>query len=434
MEKVTRTVWGWTRGLTKHRRRKLVCVAALVASLSLGSAVVFLGTYGEIGKCTTVYPSLEVESLAGAAYFSSDYHEAREKFRDAIEAAGATTIETIPHPHAKGPTEETLSVDVALFGPKDATKFLVIVSGTHGVEGFSGSAIQVGLIREQVVSSPPDGIGVLLIHALNPHGMAHGRRFNEENVDLNRNFRDHSNNKPYPKNLHYKELAPAIAPESVCFWSEVGSWWSLLSHKIRHGAKATQAAISQGQYSHADGLFYGGNSAAWSNATLRSIADRYLSNAKRVIVVDVHTGLGAFGDYEMILNDPVESEVFRCATDIWGETRLKSTLPSGDDRDLSESAHLTGTLKRGITENLDVPVTAVALEFGTLPSIQVFKALRAENWLHHHGDDNDPRAAAIKESLLRAFYPNSDQWKASVWNQGRDVIEKALSWLKNNPG
>ncbi len=72
------------------------------------------------------------------------------------------------------------------------------------------------------------------------------------------------------------------------------------------------------------------------------------------------------------------------ATDIWGKTRLKSTLPSEDDYDPSESAHVTGSLKRGITDNLDAQVTAVALEFGTLPSIQVFKTLRAENWLHHH--------------------------------------------------
>lgn len=423
MEKVTRTVLERTRDLTKRHRNKLVCVAALVASLASG--IVFLGTYGEIGESATAYPSLELESLAGVVYFSSDYREARDRFLEAVKAAGATTIETIPHSHAKGPKDETLSIDVAQFGPKDAKKFLVIVSGTHGVEGFAGSAIQVGLIREQVVSSPPDGIGVLLIHALNPYGMANGRRFNEENVDLNRNFRDHS--EPYPENLKYEKLASVIAPKSVSFWPEVGSWWRLLSYRARHGTKATQAAISQGQYSHADGLFYGGNSVAWSNTALRSIADRYLSKSKRVVVVDVHTGLGAFGDYEIILNDPVDSEVFQRAIGIWGN-RVKSTM-----RD-SASPHVTGALKRGITDNLGVQVTTVSLEFGTLPSIQVFKALRAENWLHHHGDENDPKAEAIKESLLRAFYPNSVEWKASVWNQGRDVIESTLSWLKKNPG
>ena len=94
---------------------------------------------------------------------------------------------------------------------------------------------------------------------------------------------------------------------------------------------------------------------------------------------------------------------------------------------------LSGTLIRGITASLRGQVTPVCLEFGTLPPKQVFKALRAEGWLHHHGDENDPKARQIKTCLLHAFYPNSDQWKASVWNQGRDVVEKALIWLEDNP-
>jgi hypothetical protein len=259
--------------------------------------------------------------------------------------------------------------------------------------------------------------------------MANGRRFNERNVDLNRNFRNHSER--HPTNPHYEKLATAIAPKTVSFWSEVGSWWRLLCHRITHGKEAAQAAVSQGQYSHADGLFYGGNDAAWSNTTLRSIAERYLSNANRVVVVDIHTGLGKFGDYEIILNDPIASDQFKRATSIWGETRVKSTLPAESDHHASESAHVTGTLKRGIKESLSAQVTAVGLEFGTLPSMQVFKALRAENWLHHHGNKDDPNAEAIKESLLRAFYPNSVEWKAAVWHQGRDVIEMALDWLDN---
>ena len=411
---------------------KLVCVAVLVANLGAGIIIFFLGTYGEIGKCTSTYPSIKFKSETAKMYFSADYFEAREKFLEVVRDSGATTVENIKLSSAKGPNDEELFTDVVLFGPRDAKTFLVIVSGTHGVEGFAGSAIQVGLINEKVVSSPPDGIGILLIHALNPYGMANGRRFNEDNVDLNRNFRDHRATPP--GNPHYEELASAIAPKSVSFRSEVVSWFSLLAYRARHGDEAIQAAITQGQNSHHDGLFYGGTSDAWSNTTLRSVADRYLANSKRVVVVDVHTGLGAFGDYEIILNDPVASRVFRRATDIWGEP-VKSTLPSGSvsDRSGSASAHVTGTLKRGVSANLRGQVTAVSLEFGTLPPKQVFKALRAEGWLHHHGGMNHPKAQSIKKCLLHAFYPNSNDWKASVWKQGRDVIEKALIWLEDDP-
>ena len=65
----------------------------------------------------------------------------------------------------------------------------MLSAGLHGVEGFFGSAVQIatlrsGLFREWKRSS----IGILLIHALNPHGFAWVRRGDEANIDPNRNF------------------------------------------------------------------------------------------------------------------------------------------------------------------------------------------------------------------------------------------------------
>ena len=150
-----------------------------------------------------------------------------------------------------------------------------------------------------------------------------------------------------------------------------------------------------------------------------------------MLVVDVHTGLGDFGDYEIIMNDPDNSASFQRARSIWGDRRVKSTVAASSNDIRSESAHVTGTLKRGIAGNLQMQVTAVGLEFGTLPKMVVFKALRAENWAHHHGRD-DPRTEEIKECLLRAFYPDSADWKTRVWLQGRDVIQRAIDWLADD--
>ena len=47
---------------------------------------------------------------------------------------------------------------------------------------------------------------VLFVHALNPYGFSHGRRVNEDNVDLNRNFRDFAT--PPPRNAAYAEVHP----------------------------------------------------------------------------------------------------------------------------------------------------------------------------------------------------------------------------------
>jgi len=66
-------------------------------------------------------------------------------------------------------------------------------SGVHGVEGFAGSGIQIAILSNfsaeaaEARSADPDAPTIVLVHAVNPFGMAHFRRFNENNVDLNRN-------------------------------------------------------------------------------------------------------------------------------------------------------------------------------------------------------------------------------------------------------
>jgi predicted deacylase len=354
-------------------------------------------------------------------YFSSDYHSARQKFLDAVAAAGGA-VQSFRNPHA-GPDGEALFTDVSLFGSGDAPSILVLGSATHGVEGFAGSAIQTGLLIEGIASRLPSGVSLLVIHAINPYGMAHLRRFTEDNVDLNRNFRDHS--QPHSPNPGYENLATAIAPTSLSFWSEVISWSRLPLYVLTHGFSAGKVAVSGGQYSHPDGLFYGGTFETWSNKTIRSIAEQYLSHANRVVFVDFHTGLGAYGAAEVILNVPHESPDHRRAVSIWGPDRVRAT--GGGE---SVSIHLDASVKIGISQMLpNAEVTAVSLEFGTVPILQVMKALRAENWLHHHGGPGHPKAQEIKTCLLRTFHPDDEAWEAAVWKQGKEVVDQALVWL-----
>jgi predicted deacylase len=354
-------------------------------------------------------------------YFSQDYQTARKEFLDAAFAAGAS-VDSVKNPHL-GPDSQPLFMDVALIGDADAARTLVLISGTHGVEGFAGSSIQTRLLREGIGSRLPGDVSLLMIHGVNPFGMAHLRRFTEDNVDLNRNFRDHD--MPYPDNAPYEYLADVIAPRSLSFLCEVISWSRMLLYRITAGKAALQAAVSCGQYLHPGGLFYGGTFDTWSNTTLRTIMRHRLSASASVIVIDIHTGLGGFGAAEVILNVSEDSPVYRRALRIWGSSFVKTTV-TGE----SVSAHLDASLKLAIPQMLpNAEVTAVGLEFGTVPPMQVFKALRGENWLHHHGGQEHHKARQLKERLLRAFHPDSQGWEASVWRQGVQAVECALSSL-----
>ena len=69
-----------------------------------------------------------------------DFATLRQGFREAAERAGAELSEYV-HP-LNGPDGETLATDVALLGRRDARKLIVLISGTHGVEGPFGSTCQ----------------------------------------------------------------------------------------------------------------------------------------------------------------------------------------------------------------------------------------------------------------------------------------------------
>ena len=350
-------------------------------------------------------------------YFSSTYNEAREKFIEAAQAIGAN-IDSFQNPHT-GPQGEALYTDVAAIGLKSAKDFLVLGSGTHGVEGFAGSGIQTGLFREGIVSALKPNVGIIMIHAINPYGFAHLRRANEDNVDLNRNFIDHS--KPYPKNDGYAELADVISPKSISLWENTKLRLRFIWYRLKNGRAALIQAVSGDQYTHPHGLFFGGHHETWSYKTLKEIARRYLSNARKVIFIDFHTGLGPHGNAEVIMNVKANSPTFKRAVQWWGD-RVKTTV-SGE----SLSVHLQASLKLTIPKMIpQAEITAVSLEFGTYPAKKVLWALRDENWLHHHGGENHPKAQKIKAELLKGFYPDTEEWKLQVWQQGKEIVDQAL--------
>lgn len=88
-----------------------------------------------------------------------------------------------------------MTVDVAFINkPKTEEErkraVMVHISGTHGVEGHAGAAIQIAfldkLLKKEI--ELPKNVSIVLVHALNPFGFLFNRRWNENGVDLNRNF------------------------------------------------------------------------------------------------------------------------------------------------------------------------------------------------------------------------------------------------------
>ncbi|MGR8919151.1 MAG: DUF2817 domain-containing protein [Gammaproteobacteria bacterium] len=431
--------------------RVIVSLSLLSIVLGCAGAALWLGTV-----TTRACPSLAApggEEAATLGFFSPDYPSARSRFLGAAAAAQGRVV-SIRHPDP-GPGGERLYLDVAWFGPPDAADVVVVSSGTHGVEGFAGSAIQLGLLSGGVAERLPPGVAMMMIHAINPYGMAHLRRFTEDNVDLNRNFRDHA--RQAPDNRPYTELAEVLAPVSLALPDEILAWGRLLAARTVCGTRYLQQAVSAGQYTAPEGLFYGGNDAAWSNRTLLAILPDHLARAERILFMDVHTGLGELGELDVLMNSPRESpEYERCET-IWGADSCRTSVPEDPcasrdsnaracsvengaeqgrvsscrtDYASSPSVDLPGSLKLAVQRAFpEQEVTAVSFEFGTLSLSKVLVALRAENWAHHHAASGSDARRRMKRCLLRAFRPFDAEWEMAVWGKGRAFVLAAVKYL-----
>lgn len=229
--------------------------------------------------------------------FAETFAEAREKFLTALAPTGA--VPKVYANPAKGPLGEDLACEAAWIGPEDASRVLVLVSATHGIEGYCGSGVQVDWLADGGPQRLPAGTAMLLVHALNCHGFAWGRRVTEEGCDLNRNFVDFS--QPLPENPGHDTLVDAFVPASLDARTLEAGEAAIAAWRAEHGERAFQAARKAGQYRHAHSVFFGGFAETWARRTLAAIFDDYrLAERDLVSIVDVHTGLGPFGYGEPI--------------------------------------------------------------------------------------------------------------------------------------
>lgn len=351
--------------------------------------------------------------MGSPTLFSPDYRLARQRFRDAARAAGFALEE---HPiEQEGPRGEVLTIDVARKGPPRPRSVLAVSSGTHGVEGFFGSAVQLAWLESGAALPAEDA--ALLIHAVNPFGFAWVRRVNEDNVDLNRNFlcagQTYEGCDP-----GYREVEALLNPPTPpggfeAFYAR--TLWAIATR----GLGTMKAAMVSGQYAYPKGLFFGGSGPSRSQQILGEHYPRWVGGAQRLVQIDLHTGLGAFGSHVLAIEAPDPGEKVE---------RLRRTF--GDDvHGLDPSGVLypiRGVLGDWVEERLPgTDVACMLAEFGTHPILRVLAALRAENRVWHWGDRETPAGRRAVADFKEAFCPASGRWRSSVVASGLDILAQA---------
>eukprot|EP00934_Nitzschia_sp_Nitz4_P002107 Nitzschia sp. Nitz4//scaffold24_size164493//69457//70749//NITZ4_002325-RA/size164493-processed-gene-0.196-mRNA-1//1//CDS//3329544105//2107//frame0 len=369
--------------------------------------------------------------------FSLEYHEARRKFRKAAKRLQAIPA-SVPVVLNDGSIDSPLTADVAIL-PGNLPGVLVHSSGTHGVEGYAGSAIQLALMQEGVLPSAEHRPTVVFVHAVNPYGMKNYRRFNEHNVDLNRNaianFPEFLEKRD-PNIARYDNFIDLVSPQrKPVYWLEgwIKFWLSAIPALMQHGYEALKRVLVTGQYHHPEGIYYGGTHLEPSIQGLLDLLQEegrnvMNGNGGQLAWIDVHTGLGPSGKDTVQLENAIDARKLRV---FFPTAHDLVTALVEDQGALSGYDDSKGALTGLIYEMTNEKALTITQEFGTIPGILVARAVILENMMYHHGD-SDQRNSLGRSLMQSAFYPQSEAWRSSVVSQGAALALEALELISKD--
>jgi hypothetical protein len=300
----------------------------------------------------------------------------------------------------------------------DVKKALIVISGTHGVEGPAGSFVQMRMAQDEFFLGLKDTM-IIFIHALNPFGYMEGRRTNAGNVDINRN-----GGTEFVTRSGYDSIHNIVMPKN---W-DVASVKHLRKHFLLD--PYTRKKFMSGQYDFPSGIFYGGKEPSRSVDALRYVCERSLSCFEKVSVLDIHTGLGEWGKVTTLSpvispDDPVAA---RTKNWLAGAVEFPN-IPKDGNLVQQVSGDILSAMIRFLP---NTEVAPIALEFGTMPLIEYFPYFVGENWIYHNpGRLSQEEERVIREKFWELFYPSENRvmWLDGIWEQSRVIAQQMIAGM-----
>ena len=352
------------------------------------------------------------ESYAYSDSFLTEYEDVRAHLQTLSTALG-TQVHSHPINEADG-----LYID-SFYIPSSGTRtnLIVLTTGVHGIEGYIGSVMLDVFFREVYPTLNPESTGILVVANVNPYGMKYMRRYNENNVDLNRNFIldwdsfDLATNKDYPK------VDTFLGPEGKignALWHEVGFYLSLGKTAITDGAGTISDALLGGQYEYPQGVYYGGTGDEASTTYLKDVFTRCLdSEYQNIVHIDIHSGYGP--RYNMV----IFNSVFETMTEAESQAAFGYDYVIAHDSEAfyATTGDTTDFFYRlADSKGTDKTLFSTCFEFGTIgdaffDTILSLKYTVDENRNHWYPTGNETTAEIIRQNYLELFYPTETQWR-----------------------
>ena len=156
---------------------------------------------------------------------------------------------------------------------------------------------------------------------------------------------------------------------------------------------------------------------------VKQYCEQWIGPTPNVLHVDFHSGLGAFGEYKLMLAELAESEQCRWYELAFGRESIEA---------LDNAAYgATGTMGQWLQHHFaDRDYRFVTAEFGTYGPVRVLAALRAENRACHFASEQSPAFQNAKQELMECFCPADTTWRQQVVAAGLNILQQGVSGLR----
>ena len=389
---------------------KKILISAVVILLLL----TLVGPYAVLALARQETPA---DSYSYSDSFLNSYDEVRAHLNDRVESLRGSGITVISDSYAIDEGDGLYIDKFFLPASVETTNLIVLTTGVHGMEGYIGSVMLDVFFDEIYPTLNTNNTGILIVANVNPYGMKYMRRYNENNVDLNRNFIedwdsfDRSCNKEYPK---VESFLQPTGKMGNAFWHEVSFFLSLAKEAIFTGADTISDALLTGQYEYPTGVYYGGNGDEKSTTYLKGVFSECLDGSyENIIHVDIHSGYGP--RYNMVIFNSVQDPTTEAeAREMFGYDYIIATDSEDFYETFGDTTDYFYRLARA--KGSDKDLYSTCFEFGTIgdsfiDSIFSLKYTVDENRQHWYPTTNSITSEMVRENYYELFYPTETEWR-----------------------
>lgn len=405
----------------------------LIAIISITLVAVLLTTAGPHLVLKIARQPEVAEKYSYSEYFYTSYDEIRSHLKDRVTLLREKGIDVKVSEYAVNESDNLYIDNIYLPADKENKNLVVLTTGVHGMEGYIGSVMLDVFFEEIYPDIDTDKTGILIVANVNPYGMKYMRRYNENNVDLNRNFILDWDNFDMASNKDYPEVKEFLQPEGKignALWHEAGFYLSLAKEVITKGADKVSDALLTGQYEYADGVYYGGNGDEISTQYLKGVFNDCLDgDYENIVHIDIHSGYGP--RYNMV----IFNSVYETMTE--AETKKAFGYDYVISHDSESFYATTGDTtdyfyRLAESKSTEKELFSTCFEFGTIgdsfvDSILSLKYTVDENRQHFFPSDNEIASEVVKENYYELFYPTETEWREKTVADFKVAAEGVLN-------